>query len=162
MILDTCHSVHEVSYVYRHRFGSIPIDSAGERPSIVTGARLGAVVMPQRLGWSVRNRLRGRGKASVPVITHPRHRRWVFLVHRNREVVRQPTARRLAAGDVVILDPGCRVWLPMSDSRISWYWASAPEVSRVASELDAPTCSRVLTVAKALIEERARMRPHGG
>ncbi|ONM46812.1 hypothetical protein B0T44_13285 [Nocardia donostiensis] len=150
MILDTCYSLHEVAYVYSHRFG-FPVEMAGGRPSLVIGDAVGAVTMPQQVGWPVRDRLRHPKVLAVPVISHPRHRQWIFLVH-PAGLVSTPVAR---VPQVCILDPGSRVWLPTSDSRFGWYWVDAPKRASSPGDMLAPAQGQVLRAAKSVLDEWA-------
>ncbi|MBF6326503.1 DNA-directed RNA polymerase subunit beta [Nocardia cyriacigeorgica] len=67
---------------YRERCG-LPAAINPGLGSIVlrAGTDVSAVTMPTELGVRVRNHIRGRGRYTGPVISHPRAKRWTFLVN---------------------------------------------------------------------------------
>ncbi|MET8777411.1 hypothetical protein ABZV58_20605 [Nocardia sp. NPDC004654] len=44
---------------------------------------VGAISMPAQLGAQVRIALRGKGLPGVPIVSHPRSKRWTFLCEPN-------------------------------------------------------------------------------
>lgn len=159
MILATCYSINEVAFVYRQRYG-IPVDVAGDRPSIITSQDVGAVVMPEVVGRLVHEDLSQSSSCAVPVLTHPRHHPWVYLVRPDH--ISPPAARLLSQHGVSIVDTGKRVWLPKSDSRADWYWASAPDPVAPGDPMFAPARSRVLSSAKRAVAQLTSIRSAGG
>ncbi|TLF92306.1 hypothetical protein FEK35_30680 [Nocardia cyriacigeorgica] len=159
MILATCYSIHEVAFVYRQRYG-LPVDVAGGRPSIITSGDVGAVVMPQEVGRLVHEELSQSSAYAVPVLTHPRHHPWVFLVRPDR--INPAAAQLLSRHGISIVDTGKRVWLPKSDSHADWYLASAPGIVRAGRWMLAPARSRVLGSAKSVIAKSVATRSAGG
>lgn len=67
---------------YRNVCG-LPAAIKPEFGSIVVraGTDVGAVTMPTELGVRVRNHIQGRGDNPGPVISHPRAKRWTYLVN---------------------------------------------------------------------------------
>ncbi|MGW0048946.1 hypothetical protein [Nocardia cyriacigeorgica] len=150
-LLQVCQSVHEMAYVYRHRFG-FPVDVVADRPLLITGKHIAALAMPQPLGSVVRNRLIHAGAASVPVITHLKHPRWVFLVGSSQPMIETQPAT-LAAFGVEALGPAKKVWLPHRDTSVGWRWASEPQPTTAPTDQAAvPACSQVLAVANAVVQ----------
>ncbi|MFG1795797.1 hypothetical protein [Nocardia sp. NPDC049149] len=146
-MFERCHSPHEVAYVYaRHGY---PVELACGRASILTSSKLGAVVMVSSLGRSVRELL---GDAvPVPIISHPKHRQWIFLAGPERARRLGPQALiELQRHDVRVLNAGCRLWLPMSDSRTGWYWASPP----LGGMSSVPSRTSVFQAVRAALDSR--------
>ncbi|MBF6397898.1 hypothetical protein IU438_19080 [Nocardia cyriacigeorgica] len=149
-ILQVCQSVHEMAYAYRHRFG-LPVEVLADRPLLITGDDVAAVAMPQPLGRVVRDRLVGAGQASVPVITHLRHPRWIFLV-RPDDTIDMPPSATLSAFGVDVLRPDKRVWLPHLYASIGWRWESEPQPAMQTGRPAVPACSLVLATAREVVE----------
>ncbi|WP_280425306.1 hypothetical protein [Nocardia carnea] len=89
---------------------------------------LGAVVMPPELGTLVRHELEHDHDVTAPVLTYHRPRRdWVFLVGPGSGGALGATTRTaLHRAGVRVLTAGQRVWLPMTDQPLTWYWIWPP------------------------------------
>ncbi|MET8773419.1 DNA-directed RNA polymerase subunit beta [Nocardia sp. NPDC004654] len=47
---------------------------------VVTASYVGALIVPARLGQAVKTQMRQRGNGVGPVLSHPRSKRWSFLI----------------------------------------------------------------------------------
>ncbi|QIS08819.1 hypothetical protein [Nocardia arthritidis] len=123
-MFERCHNPNEVAYVYLER--GFPVQLTFGKVSILTSDRLGAVVLPPRLGAAVKEML--ADEWIVPVITYQRERRdWIVLVGPNRGgALKPPALSSLAQQGIRILDQSARVWLPMTDTQIGWFWVAPP------------------------------------
>jgi len=123
-MFERCHNPNEIAYIYTER--GFPVQLTFGKASILTSDRLGAVVLPPRLGSTVKEMLADAW--IVPVITYQReHREWIVLVGPDRGgVLKPPALNSLAQHGVRILDHGARVWLPMTDTQIGWFWVAPP------------------------------------
>ncbi|MFG1793970.1 hypothetical protein [Nocardia sp. NPDC049149] len=155
VMFERCHSPHDVAHVYG-QYG-FPVELTFGRTSMLTSARLGAVVMPPSLGQLVQELL--GDAASAPVISHSGpDRRWIFLVGPNRSnKLGDRSLAELERHEVRLLDAGTRVWLPMSDSPIGWYWAAPPLEGASA----APSRTFVLGIARKVLDGHAIARSQG-
>ncbi|WP_054812202.1 hypothetical protein [Nocardia arizonensis] len=133
MMFESCHSVSEVAALYQ-RLGFSQVSCTFNRVSLVTSPALGAVVMPEVSGRSIRDRLLKRRQVHpVPVLSYARRGRdWVFLVGPQwGGAYGTTTLASLAARGLRVLSAGERIWLPMSDNRLAWYWITEPENARL-------------------------------
>ncbi|MBF6093961.1 hypothetical protein [Nocardia cyriacigeorgica] len=149
-LLQVCQSVHEVVYVYRHRFG-FPVEVVADRPLLITGRDMTAVSMPQPLGRVVRDHLVRAGVASVPVITHLKHPRWIFLVGLDRPTD-TPSSGMLAAFGVDVVRADKRVWLPHLYASVGWRWESEPHPMSPSGRPAVPVRAELLTTTRAVVE----------
>ncbi|BDU05929.1 hypothetical protein FMUBM48_21920 [Nocardia cyriacigeorgica] len=139
-----------MAYVYRHRFG-LPVEVVANRPLLSIGTDVAAIAMPQSLGRVVRDRLVRAGVGSVPVITHLRHPRWIFLVEPDSPAdTRAPGM--LAAFGVEVLSPEKRVWLPHLNISVGWRWESEPRPMAPTGRPAIPAGAQLLVTTQAVVE----------
>ncbi len=125
-MFENCHTPFEVVHVYRGM--GFPVSCTYGRVAVTASRSLGAVVMPQALGTLVRHELEHDHSVTAPVLTYHRpHRDWVFLVGPGAGGAPSATAHtELHRAGVRVLTAGQRVWLPMTDQPLTWYWIWPP------------------------------------
>ncbi|WP_171050233.1 hypothetical protein [Nocardia cyriacigeorgica] len=149
-ILQLCQSVHEIAYVYRHRF-VFPVEVVADQPLLISGNDVAAVAMPQPLGHVVHDHIARARVASVPIITHLRQPRWIFLVGPDRPTCKRPSAT-LSAFGVEVLRTDKRVWLPHLYTSVGWRWESEPQPIPPSGRPVVPGCAQLLTTTRAVLE----------
>lgn len=123
-----CHGTRDIAEVYR-RLGFLTVSCALDRVSLVASPKLGAVVIPPESGPGIRDRLLADSRCrSAPILSYARPgREWVFVVGPSwGRGFAEPTLSALEAHGVRVLVAGQRIWLPMSDNRVGWYWITPP------------------------------------
>ncbi|MGW5750932.1 hypothetical protein [Nocardia rhamnosiphila] len=143
-MFESCHSQQEIAHLYRGM--GFDVSYSYQRVALIASRSLGAVAMPAGIGARVRQVVEENDPIiTLPIISYQRtDRQWVFLVGPaagNR--VRRTGPAALEDAGVRILESGQRVWLPMTDQPIGWYWVSPPVSARMLP-------SRTTVVAAAL------------
>lgn len=94
---------------------------------VVRAGRVGAITMPARLGQKVRTLMQDRRSALGPIVSHPRSRRWIYLVRPDL-----PDEVRLFAElfrlDVSVARGGAQIALPSPADRSASFrvWIEPP------------------------------------
>lgn len=144
-MFQACHSAHEVRHLYRVRYG-VPAEQLGHQVCFTTTDRLGVVTMPAQLGSAVQRFF--VPTSPPPVIVHARSRTRVFPVSVGPG---RPLGYRGVAAlerhKIIVTEIGTRVWLPMSDAQLGWYWSPAPVPSPLPFISRAELLSAALSVA---------------
>jgi hypothetical protein len=96
------------------------------RISFLAGS-IGAITLPAQLGAQVKNHMQQSGSPAGPVVSHPRSKRWTFLVRPDvsNDV---PLFAEMFRLNVTLVPPGAEIALPspVDDVRV---WAHAPRDS---------------------------------
>ncbi|MFQ6226284.1 hypothetical protein [Nocardia sp. NPDC002869] len=142
-MFENCHTPFEVAHIYRGM--GFPVSCTFGRVAVTASRSLGAVVMPPDLGTLVRHELEHDRSLIAPVFTYQRPRRdWVFLVGPGTGGALGATASAaLHRAGVRVLTAGQRVWLPMTDQPLTWYWVWPPTTAQAL-----PARSAVLATAR--------------
>ncbi|WP_327151078.1 hypothetical protein [Nocardia sp. NBC_01329] len=128
------------------------MSSSFQRVALIASRSLGAVAMPAGMGVQVRQLVeQDDPTTALPIISYQRARReWVFLVGPPRgNKTRGSALAELGDAGIRILESGQRVWLPMTDRPMGWYWVSPPVSARAL-----PSRTTVIAAAKRLTAAR--------
>ncbi|WP_454197436.1 DNA-directed RNA polymerase subunit beta [Nocardia sp. Marseille-Q1738] len=119
---------------------------------IVPAGRVGAITMPAQLGGRVKNHMQAQGTSPGPIVSHPRSKRWTFLImpdvpDENRlfaELFRLNVSISRFGAQIALPSPGARqagfrVWVtpPCDDFR-----PSGMAVVKAIRDCAGPTTSR--------------------
>ncbi|MEU2030644.1 DNA-directed RNA polymerase subunit beta [Nocardia amamiensis] len=94
---------------------------------IVPAGRVGAITMPHQLGAAVKSRMHSQGVQLGPIVSHPRSKRWTFLI-----VPDVPDENRLFAEmfrlNVSVSRFGAQIALPSPGARQAGFrvWVTPP------------------------------------
>ncbi|MEU1550218.1 DNA-directed RNA polymerase subunit beta [Nocardia sp. NPDC005745] len=121
------------------------IDPSLGRISFWSGS-IGAITLPAQLGAQVKNHMQQTGATAGPVVSHPRSKRWTFII-RPDVPDDVPLFAEMFRLNVTLVPPGAEIALPspVDDVRV---WAHAPRDSFRPSGM-------------AVIEAIRACRPHG-
>ncbi|MEU4842448.1 hypothetical protein [Nocardia testacea] len=133
------------------------VSNSFQRVALIASRSLGAVAMPAKTGVQVRQVVEQNDPTTtLPIISYQRaQREWVFLV--GPPCGNEARGAALAALEVAgirILESGQRVWLPMTDRPMGWYWVSPPVSARIL-----PSRTTVIAAAR---QATVAHRPAGG
>lgn len=146
-MFESCHSPRDVAHVYR-RMG-FKVSSSFQRVALIASRSIGAVAMPASMGIQVRQVVsQGDAITTLPIISYQRaQREWVFVVGPPRgNETRAAAGAELGDAGIRILESGERVWLPMTDRPMGWYWVSPPVSARIL-----PSRTTVIAAAQQLL-----------
>ncbi|AHH22172.1 hypothetical protein NONO_c74170 [Nocardia nova SH22a] len=152
-MFERCHTAHEVAHVYRSL--GFEVSCVFDRASLIAGLRVGAVCMPPDIGAAVRNLMNCVRPVHAPVFSstyRSSKREWIFLVGPPWSPAVETHERQLAQAGVRLLVSGQRLWLPMSDNPIGWFWLEEPRGETL------PSRTNVLEAARHVLRRRARVR----
>ncbi|MGW5382569.1 hypothetical protein [Nocardia sp. NPDC003963] len=138
------HSPHEIAHLYR-RMG-FEVSYSYQRLALIASRSLGAVAMPAGMGKQVRHIVQQDDPiTTLPIISYRRaHPEWIFLVGPpTGDKGRRTAPGKLQGTGVRLLESGQRLWLPMTDHPIGWYWVSPPVSARML-----PSQTEVLAAAQ--------------
>ncbi|WP_157101243.1 hypothetical protein [Nocardia shimofusensis] len=116
----------------RARYG-LPVDLESHRPTLVCGARVGAIDIPAQMAVPVLDALTTAAtteEISAPVIRNPRDTVWTFLI-RPVGPITAAQQRHLAECGITVRARGRRVILPVTDSGFGWRWVGEPTPGRL-------------------------------
>lgn len=145
-MFERCHSPREIAHVYR-RMG-FEVSTSFQRVALIASRSLGAVTMPASTGVLVRQVVeQDDPTTTLPIISYQRaQREWVFLVGPpGGNEARGATLAAFEEAGIRVLDSGQRVWLPMTDRPMGWYWVSPPVSARIL-----PSRTTVIAAARQL------------
>lgn len=129
---ESCCTPYDIAHVLRRRYG-LPVDLDSYRPTLVCGARIGAIDIPAHMAGPVLDELTNAAageQISAPVIRNPRDTVWTFLV-RPIGPITAARRRQLAESGVTVRARGRRVILPVTDSGFGWRWVGEPAPGRL-------------------------------
>jgi len=126
-MFESCCTPYDIAHVLKSRYG-LPVE-LDTYPTLVCGARIGAIDIPASLAGAVLDRV-AADQPPTPVIRNPRDTVWTFLV-RPIGPITTARQRQLAESGISLRAPGRRVILPVTDGGFGWRWASEPTPGRL-------------------------------
>ncbi len=129
-MFESCCSAYESAHLLRARYG-LPVQLFADRPYVITGRDLDAIIAPANLGEQISAHL--TDLPTTPAVVDPRNRFWIFLIsraHPHHELPEDITSA-LAAHGVYFPAPGAHIRLPITDRPNEWRWAREPLPGRL-------------------------------